>query len=206
MCARSRRHYWNRVQGLVALYAEIKTAMPSLTRGEVSSSGTSKSFGHPAQWASDTAREIARLLNDLEDDLRDTLGHAPPPNEHTTSEARMVDHAWKYISNRFDALCTHPAAGDLAQGVLDLHSRIRGAMGYRRRFRYLPGVPCRACDVVGYMVAGDGEGSDRITCEKCDAELPPQLVEFTIRTVSEERLANLVAEYRHARASQLTKN
>jgi hypothetical protein len=32
------------------------------------------------------------------------------------------------------------------------------------------------------------------------------LVEFTIRTVSEERLANLVAEYRHARASQLTKN
>jgi hypothetical protein len=48
-----------------------------------------KVYGHPAEWASVTCRQIADSLNEIEDDLRETLNHDPAVHPGH-SEARRV--------------------------------------------------------------------------------------------------------------------
>lgn len=192
MCARCRRQYWKRLEWLVLDYVALKTALPSPVRSERGRpSGQGKSFGHPAAWASDTAAEIAHLLNNIEDDLRDQRGDEPPPNRNTVSEARLVVHAWNYLANRFEALCVHPAAIDLADEIVALHSRIRGAMGYRKHFRKLP-IRCPGCQELDSLTVGDGEGTDRINCDACGEFIPEERLEFFIRYVAREALDELL--------------
>lgn len=145
MCDRCRRHYRRVIDWLVLDYVEIKHSMtkPRFTKPTSVISGE-KVYGHPAEWASDTARLIAQTLNWIEDGLREHLSHEPPP--HPLAQERiLVNHAYRYLSDHFHDLCTYAAAEDSAVEIHDLHRSNRRALGYTRTAELLP-TPCIHCN------------------------------------------------------------
>jgi hypothetical protein len=196
ICNSCRRRYAKVLRWLLLDYVVLKVNLPAPVESEMGGRARVRrptGKGHPRAWASDTVRDIAELLNQLEDDLREQLGAEPAP-EPSVLEAARVQHAYRYLTNHFDDLCTHPAAGDVAEPLVALHSRIRGAMGFRRHFRTLQ-APCPNCDLIGYLTIGDGEGTDRIECEACHQSIPGHMYDFFVRTLADDALDALIAEY-----------
>lgn len=195
ICGPCRKRYAKVLHWLVLDFVTIKANMPAPV--EMNHKGSEKQRrpdgrGHPRSWASDTLRTIAGLLNETEDDLREHVGGEPAV--FVTTEVRKVQQAYRYLTGHFDGLCTHPAAGDLADALASLHSRIRGAMGYRPHYRKIQ-APCPNCDLIGFLTIGDGEGTDRIECEICHESIREEMYDFFVRTLAADALDALVEEY-----------
>lgn len=180
MCDRSRRHYRRELDWIVMDYVTLKASMPMpVKRGGQQRSSNLKSFGHPAEWASDQAAEIAQALNWIEDGLREHLKHEPPPHPFG-DQNRLVDHAYKYLIDRFDDLCTYPAAGDSAEEVHDIHRRVRRLLGQTRFAQRLP-TPCPSCDTAALV-----RTVDQINCEECGTVIREEHYEFMATVILDE--------------------
>lgn len=121
--------------------------------------------GHPAQWASDTARHIADLLDATSDAIRDQLNHLPPPPRQR-AETRVVEHAYATLTARTQQLADYPGAGDTLQELEETHHRIRHALGQDRHRVLLP-APCPSCGNLGVTRTIGDDRSDTIQCHNC---------------------------------------
>jgi len=182
VCDACRRRYRRLFDWLIMDYATVKTALPAPAR----TSGNSKlaatrarSFGHPAEWASDTASLIAYHLNWVEDGLREELGH-PPPLHLRAVETHLIARSHHYLTNHMNQLCTYSAARDTAIELVDLHAQVRRALGQTRFTQRLP-TPCPNCDTAALL-----RTTGRIECGHCATVIREEHYPFLTRLVIDE--------------------
>jgi hypothetical protein len=182
VCSACRRRYRRLLDWIVEDYATVKTALPAPTRTSSNSklaTTRARSFGHPAEWASDTASWIADILGWVEDGLRDELGDEPPLHPRAV-EAHRVAAAYHYLTVRMNALCTYSAARDTAIELVDLHAQVRRTLGLTRFTQRLP-TPCPNCDVAGLL-----RTTGRIECANCATVIREEHYPFLTRLVIDE--------------------
>lgn len=152
-----------------------------------------KVYGHPAEWASDTARAIADQLNEAHDNLADHLGHAPPPHPGNREYGRVA-HAHHYLTSWFERLCTMPGGADTAEALYDLNRTIRHGLGRTDPRSFLP-VPCPSCELLGLVrtVSGD-DGKDEVTCHACGVKIPSERYAWWTRRLLEELVVDTPAD------------
>lgn len=170
-------------------YIEMVALFPTpVVVGPKGRSAGTKEFGHPAEFASDVARDIAALLNSIEDDLRWELdlGNAVP---ETVRENERVRAAADFLAARFDELCESNGAGRAASRLWDLHRSVRSALGRNERLTRLP-TPCPECDMKMLVRVRDGGWEDRVECRfpDCGVQIHPHHYELWSRIVLKERL------------------
>lgn len=193
MCDRSRRHYRRELDWIVIDYVTLKSGMPSpARRGTQVRASNLKSFGHPAEWSSDQAALIADVLNETEDDLRDHLRHEPPPHPRV-EEAHRVEHAYRYLVDRFDDLCVYPGAEGAALVIHERHQRIRSLLGLTRFVQWLP-TPCPNCTTPALT-----RNQDQITCGDCGFVIKEANYAFMARVL----LDTLLDDYDTLKSSKL---
>lgn len=147
MCDRCRRHYRREIDWLVIDYVTIKTALPrpvSRNSGSAGGKTTTRTFGHPAEWASDRCSEIAGMLNDAEHHLRSEMNSSPAL--YICPENVKVASAHRYLTDRWDEFCTFEAADEFADAIHETHKALRSALGLTRFAQRLP-LPCPSCDL-----------------------------------------------------------
>lgn len=165
MCEQCQRRYRRVLWWLVLDWVHLATTMAAPLRTATAGRPTTgRVYGHPAEWASDTATQVADRLNDLHDDLSDHLHETPPPNPYVRDASR-VRAAWSYLECRVDRLATHPAATDLALEVIELHGRIRARLGHTRPCYTLP-LNCPDCELRTVVRTID-PGQDLVSCQNC---------------------------------------
>ncbi len=166
ICFRCRARYKHTLRRLIVNYVRLRTQFPTPAHNEEHiRRNRNTEFGHPAEWASDTARLIADQLDGASEGLRDHLGHLPPPPRER-SEVRVVNHSYQTLTTRFDALCTYPGAEATAKQLADLDRRINGALGFTRARKKLP-TPCPACGESLLVREVATSGVDAIECMGC---------------------------------------
>lgn len=181
MCRPCQDRYRRLLRWLVLDWVNLHTNMPTPPRREDGEPRTtSKVYGHPAEWASDTAAEIADTLNWIHDDTADHLNQTPPPHPGTT-EAGRIRKAWKYLDPRIPTLATYPAAEDTAAALNELHHKIRSILGYTRVRQTLP-TPCANCELRTLQRTLDPY-DDRIICDHCGWTLRQEHYPFFTRIV-----------------------
>lgn len=189
ICESSRRFYAGMLDKLALHYILIRRDMPAPAAppGEKVMRIVAKTYGHPAEWASDTARAIADLLNDTHDGLAEHLHREPPPHPQSRELGRVAA-AHHFLTVNFHDLCVWPAAADTAEALHDLNRRIRSGLGHTDPRRFLP-VPCPNCDVLGLIRTLDEDGTDRVDCHSCGEVIPSDRYAWWTRTLLEETLA-----------------
>lgn len=169
LCDGCHKHLRRTLDRLVVDYVVLRSTSP-IPKAQTTRRASGRTSGHPAQWASDTARQIADLLDATSDALRDHLGHLPPP-QRTRAESRVVEHAYATLTARWHDLADYPGAGDTYTELTELHSRIRGTLGLTRQRVLLP-APCPSCNTLGVIRTIGDDRSDTIECEACGRVIP----------------------------------
>lgn len=189
ICEPSRRHYRTLLDRLALHYVLLRVTLPKPTPppGERIMRVAAKVFGHPAEWASDTAAAIATQLNDAHDTLAEHLHHEPPPHPGSREYGRVA-HAHHYVTSWFAVLCTMPGAGDVAEALYDLDRDVRRGLGKTDPRRFLP-VPCPSCGLLGLVrtIALD-DGADSVECRSCGETIPSERYGWWTRTLLAEML------------------
>ncbi|BAD56356.1 hypothetical protein IU414_06490 [Nocardia farcinica] len=144
-------------------------------------------FGHPAEWASDTAAQIAAVLNETHDALADHLTETPPPHPGV-GERYRVRAAWTYLECRIDRLAAAPFGGDVAVEMRDLHGQIRSRLGLTRPRQLLP-TPCPSCELRTLFRSVD-VGADSIDCGSCGHIIREEHYPFYTRMVLDTLLSS----------------
>lgn len=191
ICLPSRRHYWTIIDRLVLHYVLIRRDLPAPTPppGERVMRVQTREYGHPREWASDTAREIADQLSEAHDGLAEYLSHDGPPWQGH-DEARRVVISHHYLTAWFDYLCVMPGAGDTAEALHDLDRQVRSGLGKTDPRRFLP-VPCpnQECGLLGLVRTIDGgTGEDRVDCHGCGEVIPAERYSWWTRTLLDEMI------------------
>lgn len=196
ICEPSRRHYAQILDRLALHYVLLRATLPKPVPppGERVMRVVAKEYGHPAEWASDTARAIADQLGLAHEGLAGHLGHDGPPHEGTRELGRLtISH--HYLAVWFDQLCSYPAAGDTAEALYDLERTTRRGLGKTDPRRFLP-VPCPnpACGLLGLVreISLD-DGDDRVTCHACGEVIPSERYGWWTRTLIDDMLADAAA-------------
>lgn len=184
ICGPCRTRYSKLLFWIIGDYDQIKRSMPSPARrpgdGSKHVSPKAKSFGHPAEWASDAARMIADRFNALEDDLREHRGEREVLRR--SIEVYRVSRSYDYITKRFDDLCTFPLADDWAGMLVDMHGKLRSALGLTRFAQHLK-TPCPRCDHKTLV-----RTLDRIDCQNCSESIPEDHYQFWARMMLDEMI------------------
>ena len=147
--------------------------LPTPARRGAGRSSNTRDYGHPAEWASDRARQIVDILGCWHEALAEHRNETPPP---TGSEQRRLIAAWTYLEPRCEHLInlikTTLDNGtedhtDLKE-LFDLHHVIRRTLGYTNPNYTLP-VPCPNTDCgLRTLQRVVGIGTDYIACGHCD--------------------------------------
>lgn len=189
ICAGCTNRFHRLLEDVVEDFATVKAYMPkpAARPQAVQQQGSGgKTFGHPAEWASVTAQEIAQTLRahheSLAEDNRDAftgdgpldshmrdVAHRPPP-ARTADEVVIVRAAHAYLTEHFDLLTTFHGAADVAAELLDLHRRTRTALGHTR-LRERVHAPCPSCDMAA-LVRFPGSPGAPVECSNCGHQLP----------------------------------
>jgi len=173
VCEVSRSHFRRLITEWLPLdYVTIRATMPTPLAGHAGPkvrTTSMRSYGHPAEWASDMLAAVAAALNDAETALRAHLGHAVGL-DRSAAEAVRVRHAIRYLDVWWDEFCTAPSVGDSAAALLELHSRVRRALGQTRLSVHMP-APCPHCDLIMLFRYYQGVGNDIIDCRNCNKAL-----------------------------------
>lgn len=186
ICESSRRHYLRVLGWLGWDYVTLWATMPSpVARGPKIRSSSGRSYGHPAEWASDQKADIAAKLHGWESALRDYLHHSPAVPE-TSAERVRVSSGLEYLALRFDDLCVFPGADDAAVELSELHTTIRGALGQFDRPVHLA-APCPACELLT-LFRSTFAGGERITCRSCGVEVDADQYQSHIKTLANRAL------------------
>lgn len=146
----------------------------------------SREYGHPAQWASDTARAIADCLDTTDEALRDHLGHTPPP-PRTRSETRVVNHAYRSLKTRIHDLANYPGTEAFLEEASEIHHRIRRALGQTRQRKALA-LPCPNCTHLPVFRTVYDDRRDVIECHHCGHEIKEQEYGLYARIIIDELL------------------
>lgn len=155
--------------------------IPPLRRVERTSN--TREYGHPAEWASDRAADIADILHSWHDLLAEHRAETPPPNG---SEQVRVVAAWQYLETRCDQLAYLVDPDDLRE-IPDLHFEIRRRLGHTNPKYTLP-IPCPN-DECGLRTLAriTTVGRDWIECGACGyavkEEHYPLLIRMTLDTL-----------------------
>lgn len=186
------RHKYRRTLNWLAMdFVHLKSTLPAPSMGSDSGaryeSPKSKSFGHPAEWASMTCTEIAQALNWAEDGLRDHLEHTPGIHQYAR-ESILVAHGYKYLLAQFDVLCVYPAAEDTAAELDELQRRIRSHLGLNKMRQWLP-TPCPWCDTA-LLVRSVGQ----IDCEGCGKIIEEQFYGWFVGDILDKAIEKLERE------------
>lgn len=147
----------------------------------------SRTYGHPAQWASDTARLIADCLDATDEALRDHLGHLPPP-PRVRGEARVVGYAYKSLKARLEGLSDYPGTEAFLDEAHEIHATIRRALGHGLQRKTLS-LPCPGCDLIGVCRTVYDDRRDVIECPHCGYEIKEQEYGLYARILVDELLA-----------------
>ena len=152
------------VDQLVADYVTIRATLPRTSgRGRTAPRG-SRTYGHPAAEASDICAQIAGILDIISEDLRDYLGHLPPPPLHGHSESRTVNHAYQTILNRWETLLDFPGTEAATAGIREARKHAGRLLGIGGALRALP-APCPECGNLPVFRQVGMDRSDRIVCQ-----------------------------------------
>lgn len=188
ICEPSRRHYGLILDRLTLHYVLLRATLPKPVPppGERVMRVVAKEYGHPAEWASDTARAVADHFGETHEALAEHLHHPPP--RLLLAESRRVGEAHHYLTSWFDQLCTWPAAGDTAEALHELDRDIRRGLGKTDPRRFLP-VPCPrpTCGLLGLVrEVSYGNGEDRVTCHACGETIPSERYGWWTRTLLDD--------------------
>lgn len=191
ICDPSRRHYRAVLNRLGVHYVLIRRDMPPAAAepGERVMRVQTRVYGHPAEWASDTARAIAQLFNAAHHELAAHLQHEPPPHP-TSREFGRVKLGHHYLLNWFDQLCRFPAARSTAERFYELNRQVRRGAGLTDPRRFLP-VPCPACNLLGLVrTIGAADGEDSVTCHnpECGEVIPSERYDWWTRVLLAENV------------------
>lgn len=187
ICDRSRYHYRRLLDWIGWDYVTLRATMPQpVRRGPRTRSSTSKVYGHPAEWASDTLAEIAGLLNGWEDTLREALGHEPAVHPGH-AEHRRVALGLDYLTAWFDQLCTFDGAADAAVEFEAIHHSIQRGLGHTGRSEFVR-LPCPHCGMLS-LFRTIAAGRDEIDCRNCGAVVTNAEYGLYTRILVDEALA-----------------
>lgn len=182
------RPYARLLDQLVLDYILLRQTFPTpITARTRTAPKASREYGHPAQWASDTARAIADCLDATDEALRDHLGHTTPPPRHR-SEARVVNHAYNSLKARIQDLANYPGADAFHEEASHIHHQIRRALGQSRQRKALS-LPCPSCDWLPVFRTVYDDRRDTIECHNCGHEIKEQEYGLYARILVDELLA-----------------
>lgn len=173
ICTASRRHYRRVLDQLTLGYVQLRDQLP---KGQGVSDGTpvritSKEYGHPAEWASDLAREIADQLNEAHDGLAEHLSREPAPHPGVREQGRVAA-AYQFLTVNFGDLCVYPAAEDTAVALYDLDKKVRRGLGTSIPRRHLH-VPCPKCELLTLTRRLESV-DDGVDCANCGYHIQPE--------------------------------
>lgn len=188
MCQRCQRRFARLLGWLVMDWVHLSTLLPTPTRRPQERVTRGRQvFGHPAEWASDTAAEIAAVLNEHHDALAEHLGQTPAPHQGV-SEHRRVRAAWEFLECRIDRLAATDFGADVAVEMRDLHGQVRSRLGLTRPRQLLP-TPCPACELRTLFRSVDAY-NDSIDCGSCGHVIREEHYPFYTRLVLDTILAD----------------
>jgi len=142
---------------------QLHTQLPTPPHHATTRRTPTRTYGHPAEWASNKAAEIAAILHSWHDLLAEHRHETPPPGG---SEQTRVVAAWRYLEPRCEHLTQLVTEDDLKE-LPDLHHQIRNTLGYTQP-RYTLPVPCPAPDCgLRTLTRRVGIGHDLIICDHC---------------------------------------
>ena len=173
------------IRRLTLDWAYLRTNMPTPPRSE-GRQASSHEYGHPAEWASDTAAKIVDILTSWHEALAENRNETPPP---TGSEQHRLRAAWQYLDPRCDQLTAY-AEDEALRQIPALHTLIRHVLGVTQPRQMLP-VPCpnNDCGLRTLMRTVTVGGNDFIVCGSCAYTVQdthyPLLVRIAIDTVVE---------------------
>ncbi|MFE4459516.1 hypothetical protein ACFROC_19350 [Nocardia tengchongensis] len=114
MCEPCQTRFERLLCRLVVDWVNLSANLPTPARtGSRERRTTQQVYGHPAEWASDAAAQIASVLNETHDALADLLGETPPPHP-AIAERLRVRSAWNYLECRIPQLALADFGGDTA--------------------------------------------------------------------------------------------
>ncbi|WP_417233503.1 hypothetical protein [Arthrobacter sp.] len=200
ICEDCRPRYWTAIRRLVIDYVQLKANFPKPISGTAAPDKRPSrplSFGHPAEWASATAWEVAALLTEIHHNVAEHNGD-PDACQTRAAEPTRVNNALEYLSTHFESLCTMPAAGDVADEINTAHNQIRSRLGQTRRVEQLP-TPCPRCNLRALTRT---PGDDTVECRACTHRMTHDIylahtrhvAGETVTTIDNER-DNLIAQY-----------
>lgn len=194
--------YW-----LALDYLDLAANLPSagaqsVRRWEQGRHSNVRDYGHPAEWASNKAAEIADMMTSWHDYLAEHRGETLPRKKLMRKDAEGTDiwawavnekervvAAWKYLEPRCEQLAglvDHDALKELP----DLHHGIRRALGANLPKYTLP-VPCPSTECgLRTLVRVQGIGQDFISCDACGYTIKEAHYPFLIRMTLDAFLAD----------------
>lgn len=149
VCENCRHKLRRLLDDLCLDYARLKRYFPKPVSKGGGGGGGQKSFGHPAEWASSTAQDIAADLNIIHDALADELGALPAPHPGI-SEALRVNAAHRFLVANFNALCRSDLLPGQATLWQEAHASIRRSLGQTMMVERLA-APCPGCGVAALV-------------------------------------------------------
>lgn len=189
--------YW-----LALDWINLTTHLPTPPKREQVRRSNTREYGHPAEWASDTAAEIADVFTSWHDLLAEERGerrpvfgivhgttHTPKTSpfhrrvESVQEARRRIVSAWKYLEPRCEQLVELVDYEDLRE-LPELHHKVRSTMGHYIPKYTLP-IPCpnEECGL-RTLVRVQGVGQDFISCDSCGYTIKevhyPLLVRMTL--------------------------
>lgn len=150
---------------LVIDWCHLHTRLPKPMQTAAARRPASREYGHPSEWASDTAAKIAALLWSWHDLMAEHRNETKPPPE-TASERVRVRRAWIYLEPRIEQLCEIVDAEALTE-IRQLHQQIRNTLGATNPVQLLP-IPCPGQDCgLRTLTRRVAVGREIIVCGTC---------------------------------------
>jgi ribosomal protein S27AE len=139
-----------------------------------------RSYGHPAEWASDKAADIADIITSWHDLLAEHRNEKPPTRG---CEQHRIVAAWKYLDPRCEQL-TELVEPEALNELPELHQSIRRALQLDKP-RYTLPIPCpnNECGL-RTLIRTVHVGQDFIACGACGYTIKethyPLLIRMTL--------------------------
>ncbi|WP_159850247.1 hypothetical protein [Nocardia sp. CY41] len=181
ICEGCQRRTARLLSRLVTDWVHLHVDMPTPPRRKrAERTSRTREYGHPAEWASVTAAQIARALNEIHADLTALRGETLAPDVWA-SELVRVRAAWTYLEPRTAELAALPDIRDRIVELRDLHGQIRSRLGLTKPRQILP-APCPACELRTLLRTIEPH-NDQIQCGNCGHLIQNDHYEFYTRVI-----------------------